>query len=195
MSGLCIQTKSASQAHESDIEPLGMTEIVGSISRTSNALNTFATLLIADPVRKSGVRRPVCVPAITARPVIMHIPQKTTEEWNFIALSHPQPREPLTKTNGLRAAADYLVVIALPLLLILMEAWIVGRKGTAQFQFLIKYAGLSIATGISAFVILFLFREARAESRSTTQRVLLYTAAFLLCYEVWILFSIVLAAR
>lgn len=54
-----------------------------------------------------------------------------------------------------------------------------------------KQVALIVATGVSALAISHLIREAWQNDHKQIVRVLLFAAAFLLCYELYLLFSIV----
>ena len=79
----------------------------------------------------------------------------------------------------------------IPVLLVLtaIVASVAGLVSVFRFP---RQGAMVIATAITAFAFSQLFREAWADGRKWGVRVLLLGAAFLLAYELWYMFSLIL---
>jgi len=170
------------------VEHLELQAIIESISPASNIWNsaaaTHAALPEYRPERKEVLSH--CDLRASGRSSTNDRQTMSTWQWNSLALSlrrHP----PIESSSSVGVNHNvYLAYLTGILIFASLEAKFVDIAPQIQLAIL----ALVFAVIVAVFAIWLLFREARNDGRSFMQKFIYYTAAFLLSYELFILFSI-----
>lgn len=195
---------------DASVEMLEEGDILASVTPTSSALNAAAASLAWEHEKRPGRLGVICYPAVIVRSAPSSVPARSTTEWNAIALSQRdeerklrrlsfQPRlfhEVTTITRVITTADAHEWVkgsglIVLSIVTFVIATALQGAPFAISLLAAKKLGVVLAAFGIGAYVVKMVFQEARLRGLMPLQRVLLYTAGFLLTYELWVLFSIV----
>lgn len=200
---------SSSCSNDTDIELLDKKDILASVAETSNILNAVAASLVIENEKVHRRSRIVCYPPVTVKTSNAVGSMISNFELNMIALSRlgereqcPRPQSDSTvfqmvfpsilpATLSFGEYGKLLGLIMLALATFLLQITLLGGPLGVAISALLRYGGFVAALGISLLAIRLIFQEGWIKELAWPQKILLYTAGFLLIYELWILFSVV----
>lgn len=200
---------SESVSSNDTVRLLKQDDILASITKTSSVLNATAALRAWQHEKQPGRLNIYCYPPVIERSVAVRTYTMSTLDWNAIALSRVD--EEITKHLDKRLEGIFEVappmffftsshcwynwlrvcgILILSVLPFLIATTLLGSSLSISVLAVKKLGGFFFAAGAGAYVVNLIIKEARMRGLLPLQKKLLYTAAFLLTYELWILFSI-----
>lgn len=176
--------------NDAELKLMAIEEIVGSVSKMSNTYNDNATKHVREYMLLSSSQQYSEVQRIQEN-MSSNTIDKFTVEWNNRALSRVETYHLLSNHNILAETLTKGIVFLLPTIVCLSTLLLHNYNNLLQTTYT-KYIVLFFAIAISVIAIYGLIREGFIKVRNRIQRTLLFTAAFLLGYELLMLFSVVL---